>query len=51
MMDTWIRYLIALVIGFHGLVYLMLPLWGAKVLQGWKGASFLLGEAVTDDIL
>lgn len=48
-MEPWVRYLIAFVVGFHGMVYLIAPYWikwGA-----WKGSSALLGSAVAGDSL
>jgi hypothetical protein len=50
-MDPWIRYLIALIVSFHGLVYLLAPLWSLNVSQGWRGRSFLFGGVITGDSL
>ena len=43
------RYLIALFVGFHGLVYLIAPYWVKW--GGWKGSSALLGSSLTGDSL
>ncbi|MCL5067891.1 MAG: hypothetical protein M1368_06020 [Thaumarchaeota archaeon] len=48
-MYVWLRYLIALVIGFHGLVYLISPFW--VTFQEWKGVSLLLGGTVSTQSL
>lgn len=48
-MYPWLRYLIALVVGSHGFVYIRLGLLGPSQLKGWQGSSMLLGDAVTGD--
>ena len=48
-MEPWIRYLVALVVGFHGLVYLIAPRWTEW--GSWTGSSAVLGGAVTGDSL
>ncbi len=48
-MEPWVRYLVALVVGFHGLVYVIAPFW--MKWGGWKGSSILLGSAITGDSL
>ncbi len=47
-MHRWLRYLIALVVGSHGFIYLRLGLLGPSQPKGWHG-SMLLGDAVTGD--
>lgn len=47
-MTSWLRYLIALLVASHGLVYInlargVLP----GVFEGWRGSSWLLGSAIT----
>jgi len=41
---TVLRYLIALVIGSHGIAYLMYASQSGKVLEGWTGQALLLGS-------
>ena len=41
---TALRYLIAFVIGSHGVAYLMYALQSGKVLEGWAGQALLLGS-------
>lgn len=48
-MDPWLRYLVGLFVGFHGLVYLVAPYW--LNLGAWKGTSALLGSAIAGDTL
>ncbi len=48
-MDPWIRYLIALFVGFHGLVYLIAPYWVKW--STWGGTSALMGSILTGDSL
>ena len=53
---TWLRsltrYLIGLVVGFHGMVYLIFALYSQYINSaGWKGSSLLLGNAITGDTL
>ncbi len=51
-MYPWLRYLIALVVGSHGFIYIRfmgMGLLGPSQLKGWQGSSMLLGDAVTGD--
>ena len=41
---TVLRYLIAFVIGSHGVAYLMYASQSGKVLEGWAGQALLLGS-------
>ena len=52
-MNRLIRYLLALVVSFHGLVYMVTPLssLSSTVYSGWKGSSALMGSFVTGDAL
>ncbi len=51
-MKPWVRYLIAAVIFGHGFIYFRFGLGGLPdALDGWKGRSWLLGDAVTGDRL
>jgi hypothetical protein len=55
-MKPWLRYLIALVIGGHGLIYFIfglgrLPAPLKDPLKGWRGTSWLLGSTITGDRL
>lgn len=48
----WIRYLIALVVGVHGLVYLnVIRGWFPGIFEGWMGISLVLGNTLTGDSL
>ena len=42
--STVLRYLIVLVIGGHGVAYLMYASQSVKVLEGWAGQALLLGS-------
>ena len=51
-MKPWLRYLIAFVIGAHGLIYFIFGLGRLPdPLKGWKGTSWLLGSTITGDRL
>lgn len=46
-MAPWLRYLIAFVVGSHGLIYVMFVPLARDALKEWRGTSWLLGQAVT----
>ncbi len=48
MMNSWLRYLIALVVGAHGFVYLRVEQFAPSQLKGWQG-SVLLGSVMSGD--
>lgn len=50
-MTSWVRYLIAVVVAGHGLVYLNAARGVLPVFDGWRGRSLLLGGAVTGGAL
>ena len=52
-MNVLTRYLLALVVSFHGLVYIGTPLssLSSTVFSGWNGSSVLMGSLVTGDAL
>jgi len=52
-MNPLMRYLLALVVSFHGLIYIATPLssLSSTVYSGWKGSSALMGSFVTGDAL
>ena len=50
-MTPWIRYLIAFVVFGHGFVYVRIGSVLPGPIKDWKGTSWLLGSAVTDDQL
>lgn len=50
-MKPWVRYLIALLVAAHGLVYLNGARGVLPIFEGWKGSSWLLGSAVTGEAL
>jgi len=45
-----VRYLIALVVGSHGITYVMFALLGQAFVE-WRGSSWLLGSTITGDTL
>ena len=50
-MKPWVRYLIALLVALHGFVYLNAARGVLPIFEGWKGSSWLLGNAVTCETL
>jgi hypothetical protein len=51
-MKPWLRYLIAAVVAGHGFIYLNFSLGRLPAaLEGWRGISWVLGDAVTGDRL
>jgi hypothetical protein len=50
-MTPWLRYLIAFVIGCHGFIYVRIGSALPGPIKEWRGSSWLLGSAVTDDQL
>ena len=48
LMPSWVRFLIALVVGCHGFIYLRIGPHAAEMIKDWKGTSWLLGSTVTD---
>jgi len=52
-MKAWTRYLLALAISVHGMIYVVTPLssLSSTVFAGWKGSSALLGGLITGDEL
>lgn len=51
-MEIWLQYVIALIVIFHGLVYLTGGLFRVPGLfEGWKGRSLLLRQALTGGTL
>ena len=48
-MEPWLRYVIAFVVAAHGLTYIPFGLLVPGQLQGWRGRSWLLGDAVSRD--
>ena len=51
-MKPWLRYLIAIVIGGHGFIYLRFGMGGLPdALKDWRGTSWLLGGAIAGDRL
>ena len=45
---TALRYFIAFIVGFHGLVYVRIGAVLPGPIKEWRGRSWLLGSAVTD---
>ena len=50
-MAAWLRYLIALIVFAHGLVYVRIGSVLPGPITGWRGTSWLLGDTVTGDQL
>jgi len=51
-MKRWLRYLFGLVIGAHGCIYFIFGMGRLPdALKGWRGTSWLLGNAITGDKL
>jgi hypothetical protein len=52
-LEFWLRIIIALFIGAHGLVYLIAPFtpMAPSISKGWKGSSAMLGTALSKDSL
>ena len=51
-MKRWLRYFFALVVGAHGCIYFIFGLGRLPdPLKGWRGTSWLLGNAITGDKL
>lgn len=48
-MDPLLRYVIAFVVAAHGLTYIPFGLLVPGRLEGWRGRSWLLGDAVSSD--
>jgi len=50
-MTPWLRYLIAFVVFCHGFIYVGIGSTLPGPIKEWKGISWLLGSAVTDERL
>jgi len=50
-MTPWLRYLIAFVVFCHGFIYVGIGSTLPGPIKEWKGISWLLGSAVTDEQL
>ena len=50
-MSPWVRYLIALVVFCHGFIYVRIGWVLPGPVNGWRGRSWLLGDAVTGEQL
>lgn len=50
-MTPWLRYLIAFVVDCHGFTYIPFGIPVPGKLKEWRGSSWLLGSAITDDRL
>jgi hypothetical protein len=51
LMTPWLRYLIAFVVFCHGFIYVRIGSTLPGPIREWKGISWLLGSAVTDERL
>jgi hypothetical protein len=50
-MGAWVRYVVALLVVVHGLVYVNAARGVLPVFDGWSGTSWLLGDAVGAEAL
>jgi len=50
-MVTWLRYLIAIVVAFHGFIYIPYGLAAISKIKEWKGSSWILGNIISGERL
>jgi hypothetical protein len=51
-MKLWLRYLVAVVVGGHGFIYLRFGMGGLpEALKEWRGISWVLGDTLTGERL